>query len=69
MEIEVIPKGKNKSEIPDHVIDALARVALPAIQEYYKTEEGQQAFAKWKTQREWKEQITEKKNSRNDLER
>lgn len=69
MEIEVIPKGKNKSEIPDHVIDALARVALPAIQEYYKTEEGQQAFAKWKVQQDWKDQMATKKKSRNDLER
>jgi hypothetical protein len=42
---------KNKSGIPDHEIEALARCFLPAIREYYETEEGKRAFAEWERER------------------
>jgi hypothetical protein len=41
-------KGKNKSVLPGHEVEALARCFLPAIREYYETEEGKSAFAEWK---------------------
>jgi hypothetical protein len=40
-------KDKNNSGIPDHGIEALAHCFLPAIREYYETEEGRKAFAEW----------------------
>lgn len=46
-----------KSEIPDHAIEALARCALPLIQAYYESEEGQREFAEWMAQTAIKEQI------------
>ncbi len=36
------------SEIPKYVYESLARCLLPAIQEYYESDEGKQAFAEWK---------------------
>lgn len=39
---------KAKQEIPDHVIESLARCALPLIQAYFESEEGQREFAVWK---------------------
>jgi hypothetical protein len=46
---EMITMGKdnNKSGVPDNEIEALARCFLPAIREYYETEEGKRAFAEW----------------------
>lgn len=34
-------------EVPDHVIDTLARCLLPKIQAYFETETGQLAFQEW----------------------
>ena len=41
----------NRSGIPEHAIEAIARVLLPDILAYYESEEGQRAFAEWKKQR------------------
>lgn len=42
----------NRSGIPEHAIEAVARVLLPDILAYYESEEGQRAFAKWKKLRD-----------------
>lgn len=34
--------------IPQHEMEALARVLLPEIEKFYAGEEGQRQFAKWK---------------------
>lgn len=36
--------------IPEHEVEALARVLLPEIRKFFKSEEGQQEFRKWKEQ-------------------
>lgn len=38
--------------IPYHEVEALARVLLPEIQAFFKSEEGQREFAEWKAQQE-----------------
>lgn len=43
---------KNKSGIPDHEIESLARNLLPTIRKYYESEEGQREFAEWKAKQE-----------------
>ncbi len=45
-------KKKNKTGIPDHEIDALARALLPAIQKLFESDEGKREFEKWKAQKE-----------------
>ena len=40
-------KRINDSGIPDHAIDAIARAILPAIIEYYESEEGQREYEEW----------------------
>lgn len=35
-------------DIPDDVIESLARCIFPAIQKYFESEEGQREFAEWK---------------------
>lgn len=45
-------KPANKSGIPDHALESIARVLLPDILAYYKSEEGQREFAEWKAQRD-----------------
>ena len=42
----------NKSSIPQHKIEAIARCILPDILALYESEEGQREFAEWKQQRE-----------------
>ena len=44
----------NRSGIPEHAIEAIARVLLPDILAYYESEEGQRAFAAWKKQQDAK---------------
>ena len=34
-------------DIPDYVIESIARSLLPVIQAYYETEEGQKSFEEW----------------------
>ena len=45
-------KRKNTTGIPDFEIDSLARALLPAIREYFDTEEGKEEFAKWQAERQ-----------------
>lgn len=45
-------KKKNTTGIPQHEIDSLARAFLPAILDFYRSEEGQREFAEWKAKRE-----------------
>ncbi len=42
----------NNSGIPQHEIENIARILLPDILAYYKSEEGQQEFAAWKAVRD-----------------
>ena len=52
------------------VYESLARYFLPRIQEYYRTEEGQKAFADWKAQQAEKSPASPaKKKRRSDMER
>ena len=37
----------NNSDIPQHVIESIARCILPDIIAYYQSEEGQREFAEW----------------------
>jgi hypothetical protein len=46
------PPDKAQQEIPDPVIESLARCALPLIQAYFESEEGQRDFSAWKVKRE-----------------
>ncbi|MDR1629427.1 MAG: hypothetical protein LBS36_04335 [Oscillospiraceae bacterium] len=41
---------------PKHEIEAFARVILPAIREYFESEEGQKEFAEWKQKQEFERQ-------------
>lgn len=45
---------KNNSNFPPSIpkreLEALARCLLPAIQEYFESEEGQREFAEWEAQ-------------------
>ena len=56
-------KRKNDTGIPDFEIDSLARVLLPAIQNYFATEEGQKEFAEWQKQRQFDKKINNKKET------
>ena len=54
---ETMPRRKkviNNSDLPDHVIEEIARCVLPDIIAYYESEEGQQEFQKWKAEQELK---------------
>jgi hypothetical protein len=47
------PDSENKGmEVPDHVIDTLARCLLPKIQAYFESPEGQTDFEAWKREHE-----------------
>lgn len=35
-------------DIPDEVIESLARTILPSIRKYFESVEGQREFAEWK---------------------
>jgi len=50
-------KTNNKNhepDIPDHVIESLARCILPSIRAYFESEEGKREFAEWKRKQEGK---------------
>jgi len=36
------------SKVPNHEIQALARILLPEIEKFYATEEGRKEFEEWK---------------------
>ncbi len=60
--------GKNRKpeltssgmDIPDYVIESIARSLLPVIRDYYETDEGQKSFKEWQ---ERQKDIAESKNS------
>ena len=41
-------KAVNHSDLPDHVVESIARLILPDIIAYYESEEGQREYAEWK---------------------
>lgn len=43
-------KIRLKSDLPEHVIEDIARCILPDIIAYYESEEGQKEFEKWKAE-------------------
>ena len=44
-------KNDNNSSLPDHEIEALTGCFLPAIREYFESEEGNNAFEEWQKKR------------------
>lgn len=46
---------KKIPDIPQAVIESLARTILPSIRKYFESEKGQKEFAKWKTEKDNKE--------------
>ena len=48
----------NRTNIPQHKIEAIARCILPDILAFYESEEGQREFAEWKRHREAEKQVT-----------
>lgn len=46
----------NKTDIPQHKIEAIARCIMPDILAFYESEEGQREFAEWKKRREAEKQ-------------
>ncbi|MDL2293847.1 hypothetical protein LJC60_04365 [Ruminococcaceae bacterium OttesenSCG-928-D13] len=48
------------SPIPQHEVDALARLLLPEIQKYFESEEGQREFDEWKARQSTKEEEKDK---------
>jgi len=62
------PESKDEkrtaAKIPQYEIDALARAFLPAILDFYQSEEGQREFAEWKVNRE-KEKLNKQLNGKN----
>lgn len=46
---------KRKPDIPDEVIQSLARTLLPAIRDYFESEEGKRDFGEWKEKKREKE--------------
>ena len=52
-------KPVNHSDLPDHVVESIARLIYPDIVAYYESEEGQREFAEWKAQQEAERAKTE----------
>ena len=42
----------NETNIPQPVIEAIARCLLPEIQAFYESEEGQEEFRRWKAEQD-----------------
>ena len=40
----------HQEEIPEYIIEALARMILPEVREFYESEEGKEYFEKWKAE-------------------
>lgn len=41
----------SSSDIPDSVVETLARCLLPKLLEYFESPEGQEEYERWKQQR------------------
>ena len=50
----------NHSDIPDYVIERIARAIYPDILTSFQSEEGQQMFAEWKEEQEEKKKESPK---------
>ena len=48
--------------IPNHVIDSLVRSMLPMLREFYKTEEGEKAYAEWQAKHKQKHRSEKRQN-------
>lgn len=44
-------KKKDEIKIPQHELEAIARCLLPDIISFFESEEGQQEFEKWKSEK------------------
>ena len=53
-----MPDKKTLPGVPDHAIESFARCILPAIREYFESEEGQKEFDEWKAKRNKKKSKT-----------
>ena len=53
----VMCDAATENEIPDEVIDSIAKTLLPGIKAFFESEKGQQEFAEWKKKRENKEGV------------
>ena len=47
----------NKTNIPEHEIEKIARCLFPDILAFYNSEEGQKEFEEWKKEREGKRDL------------
>ena len=61
MEVHHLAKKKKVNDygtgIPQHEMEALARVLLPEIEKFYASEEGQRQFAQWKEEQQLKQHM------------
>ena len=61
MEVHHLVKKKKVNDygtgIPQHEMEALARVLLPEIEKFYASEEGQRQFAQWKEEQQLKQHM------------
>ena len=48
---------KTEIEIPDDIVESFARCILPAMKEYFDSEDGQREFEKWKDEQDEKADI------------
>ena len=51
----------NRTDIPQHQIEAIARCILPDILAFYESIEGRREFAEWKERREGSKREAETK--------
>jgi hypothetical protein len=61
MEVRLPRKKKfvNKTNIPEHEIEKIARCLFPDILAFFNSEEGQKEFEEWKREREKKHSSSE----------
>ena len=66
MEVRLARKRKfvNKTNIPEHEIEKIARCLFPDILEFYNSEEGQKEFEEWKKKNKMEELNTCGNNQR-----
>ena len=48
---DIMSADKPMPDIPDEVVESLARTILPSIRKYFDSEEGQREFAEWKAKK------------------
>lgn len=50
-EKKILNPSSSGMDIPDAVIERIARVMLPMIQKYYESDEGKMELEKWKQEK------------------